>query len=89
MHATKGYSGYGESVAQRCLTVAFYMLVTAGGVSIQCLPTTVRSKVLEEYLPLGIGLALLLAAFVLLLVFRGRQIMTELSTARLNRIKKG
>ena len=55
----------------------------------ECVPTNVESKALDEYLPLGLGLGLLVAALVLLLVFRGRQILTELASARINRIKKG
>jgi len=53
------------------------------------MPTKVESTDLEKYLPLGLGLGLLVAALVLLLVFRGRQILTELASARINRIKKG
>ena len=69
------------------------MFVTArcvcpGGVSMKCVPTNVESRALEEYLPLGLGLGLLAAALVLLLLLRGRQILTELATARINRIKK-
>ncbi len=63
--------------------------VCPGGVSMECVPTNVESKALEKYLPLGLGLGLLVAALVLLLVFRGRQILTELASARINRIKKG
>ena len=54
----------------------------------ECVPTTAESA-LEEYLPLGLGLGLLVAALVLLLVLRGRQILMELASARINRIKKG
>jgi len=54
----------------------------------ECVPTTVKSTALEKYLPLGLGLGLLAAALVLLLLLRGRQILTELATARINRIKK-
>ncbi len=55
----------------------------------ECMPTKVESKNLEKYVPLGLGLGLLVAALVLLLVFCGRQILTELASARINRIKKG
>ncbi len=63
--------------------------VCPGAVSMACVPTTVASTALEKYLPLGLGLGLLVAALVLLLVLRGRQILTELASARINRIKKG
>ncbi len=55
----------------------------------ECVPSAVKSQLLEEYLPIGLGLAMLVAAFVLLLMLRWRQIMTELASARLNRIKRG
>jgi CHASE1-domain containing sensor protein len=63
--------------------------VCPGDVSMECMPTKVESKNLEKYVPLGLGLGLLVAALVLLLVFCGRQILTELASARINRIKKG
>ena len=70
---------------QSCLTV----YVCVGGVSMECVQSIVESQLLKEYLPLGLGLALLVAAVVLLLVFRWRQILNEIMSARLNRIKRG
>lgn len=55
----------------------------------ECVQSIVKSQLLKEYLPLGLGLALLVAAVVLLLVFRWRQILNEIMSARLNRIKRG
>lgn len=84
----------GSCTPQRAVCHKFDMCGTArcvcpGAVSMmECVPTTAESA-LEEYLPLGLGLGLLVAALVLLLVLRGRQILMELASARINRIKKG
>ena len=53
-----------------------------------CAKTYVRSKLLQKYLPVGLGLGLLVALCVLLLVRHGRRIMKDLANVRINRIKR-
>ena len=60
----------------------------SGRVSLVCIATNVRSKILQKYLPIGLGLGLLIIAGVLLLIRHGRQIMNDLANARVHRIKR-
>ena len=60
----------------------------SGRVSLVCIATNVRSKILQKYLPIGLGVGLLMVAGILLLVCHGRQIMNDLANARVNRIKR-
>ena len=62
-------------------------LAAAGRVSMQC--ERAKSVLLAMYIPIGFVVCGVILGLVLLLVFRGRQIMTELANARLNRIKRG
>ena len=64
-------------------------LCCAGRVSMTCVKGRVRSVLLAEYIPTGIVVCGVIIGLVLLGVCRGRQIMTELANARLNRIKRG
>lgn len=75
-----------SGVMSHCVLKSVY-LAAAGRVSMQCGRT--KSVLLAMYIPIGIVVCGVILALVLLLVCRGRQIMTELANARLNRIKRG
>ena len=60
----------------------------SGRVSITCVKTYERSKLLQKFLPLGLGLGLLVALCVLLLTCNGRRIIKDLANARVSRIKR-
>lgn len=64
-------------------------LAAAGQVSMQCVRGRTKSVLLAMYIPIGVVVCWVILGLFLLLVCRGRQIMTELANARLNRIKRG
>ena len=65
------------------------LLCLAGRVSMTCTTDKQRSLLLARYISVGIVVCGIIVGLVVLLVCRGRQIMTELANAKLNRIKRG